>query len=100
MKQKIRVDRILARLQAHIMHPDGTMQPSAVTAALGLLRKVMPDLQSVDMKGKLEGRDLRQYSEAELVAIIDASAVPIADQVEQPKPALLPAPEKNKNDLH
>ena len=34
---------------------------SAVTAALGLLRKIMPDLQSVDMKGKVEG-DVRQYS--------------------------------------
>jgi hypothetical protein len=31
------------------------MQASAVTAALGLLRKVMPDLQSVDTKGKIEG---------------------------------------------
>ena len=54
----------------------------------------------VIMKGKLEGRDLRQYSDAELVAIIDASAVPIADQVEQPEPALLPAPAKDQSDLH
>jgi integrase len=63
------------------------LQASAVTAALGLLRKIMPDLQSVDMKGKVEG-DVRQYSDAELMAIIAASSVPIAEKVEMP---LLPA---------
>src|SRR5262249_19361636 len=94
MKQKIRADRIIDKLHAHIMAKDGTMQPSAVTAALGLLRKIMPDLQSVDTKGKIE-RDPRQYSDAELLAIIAAASI------EQPgELPLLPAPKKAKEELY
>jgi hypothetical protein len=95
MKQKIRADLIIDKLHAHIMAKNGTMQASAVTAALGLLRKIIPDLQSVDMKGKLEGRDLRQYSDAELIAFIAAAA-----PIEPSQPQLLPAPTKDNSELH
>ena len=47
--------RVIDKPHAHIMAKNDTMQASVVTAALGLLRKIMPDLQSVEMKGKVEG---------------------------------------------
>ena len=89
--------RVIDKPHAHIMAKNDTMQASVVTAALGLLRKIMPDLQSVEMKGKVEG-DLRQYSDAELMAIIAGSATSIPDQPKELP--LLPAPKKAKEEFH
>lgn len=43
IRQKIRADHILKRLEDHILE-DLEMSKSQVSAALGLLRKVVPDL--------------------------------------------------------
>ena len=58
-RQKIRVSQILNRLEKHILGEQDTkrkvvkMSASQVTAALGLLKKVMPDLQSTEIKGEV-----------------------------------------------
>src|SRR5262249_7254643 len=77
MKQKIRADRIIDRLQRHIMSSDGVMAPSAVTAALGLLRKMLPDLQAVDMKTQVEQKPASEMTDAELEAEIARIAAQI-----------------------
>lgn len=50
---KIQNSNILSVL---IRHVEGTeeVSPARVTAALGLLKKVLPDLTSVDFKGQLD----------------------------------------------
>jgi hypothetical protein len=53
MSEKIQDSAIIKRLQAHIFgHIE--MSPSAVTAAIGLLRKKMPDLAAVETTGTIE----------------------------------------------
>lgn len=49
-RQRIQTTQLVNRLTGHAL---GTveMTPSAVTAALGLLKKALPDLQSVENSG-------------------------------------------------
>lgn len=53
IRQKIRAHAIIERLVKFI---DGKvdMQPAAVTAALGLLRKIVPDLSAVEHSGEIK----------------------------------------------
>lgn len=59
---KIQTSQIINRLMGHVL---GTveMQPSAVTAALGLLRKAMPDLSSVESKNETTVRYVARIPE-------------------------------------
>lgn len=52
-RTKIQKSKILNRL---ISHAEGAveMKPTEVTAALGLLKKALPDLQNVQLDGRLE----------------------------------------------
>ena len=49
--------------------PEGTMVPSAVTAAVALLRKVLPDLASVEHSGEIATKSAELMSDNELAAI-------------------------------
>ena len=69
-RAKIRAEAILKRLHNHIMSKDGCMEASAVTAALGLLRKVLPDLAAVEYSGAIEHKPVHQMTDAELDAEI------------------------------
>lgn len=77
MKAKIRVDRIIDRLMDHIDCTEadengvchGTMAPSAVTASLGLLRKILPDI--TESKVEIAQKSVDQMSDAELNAEIE-----------------------------
>ena len=51
-RAKIQTTQLVNRLTAHVLG-EVEMVPSQVTAALGLLRKSMPDLASVDMKSEV-----------------------------------------------
>ena len=46
-RKLIQGSRVLKKLIEHVETADGTMNNSQVTAALGLLKKVMPDLQAM-----------------------------------------------------
>ena len=49
----IQTSKILRVLQDHVVN--GTeMEPSRITAGLGLLKKTIPDLKQVDLQGNLE----------------------------------------------
>ncbi len=45
-KEKLQVSAILNRLENHVLAKKANMAPHQVSAALGLLKKVMPDLAS------------------------------------------------------
>lgn len=51
-RTKIRNSKLLNRLIGHVESETDTMSPSQVTAALGLLKKVMPDLSQSDVHHK------------------------------------------------
>lgn len=54
-RDKIRKSKILQRLIDHAEGKEGVdMNQTQVTAALGLLKKALPDLQSIDMNASVE----------------------------------------------
>jgi hypothetical protein len=53
VRDRIKAGGIVFRLHQHIVGKVA-MTPSQVTAALGLLKKVVPDLASVEHKGEVE----------------------------------------------
>ena len=68
LRKEIDGGRIIKRLKSHIdsgfkngddeqIDPEGTnkMDASQVTAALGLLKKIVPDIQNVDLSGEIDG---------------------------------------------
>jgi uncharacterized membrane protein len=54
LRAKIDATKLLNRLQSHIVD-NQEMTATQVQAALGLLRKVMPELQSTELNDKREG---------------------------------------------
>jgi hypothetical protein len=57
-RAKIASSQILNRL-IKLVHGEIEMPPHAVTAALGLLRKVVPDLSAVEHQGEVQGFVMR-----------------------------------------
>jgi hypothetical protein len=80
MRAKIRAHCIIAKLQKHVEsdrrdkngRPVGLMDSSAVAAALGLLRKVLPDLAAIEHSETIENNGPAEMSDAELNAAIAA----------------------------
>ncbi len=65
-RSKIKNSRILSVLIDHV--ENGTeISPSRVTAGLGLLKKVMPDLAAMTINGDDDGDPLRTVTEIRLV---------------------------------
>lgn len=71
-RAKIQTSQIINRLMKFI-NGEVEMSASQVTASLGLLKKSLPDLQSIEMTGELnhnhENLDLSTLSKAELEAL-------------------------------
>ena len=67
-RAKIQTSQLINRLTDHVL---GTvdMKPSQVTAALGLLKKSIPDLSQSDVNHTVK-RDATDYSREELVAFL------------------------------
>jgi hypothetical protein len=57
-KAKIQASQIVNRLRSLVMG-EIEMPPHAVTAALGLLRKVMPDMSAVEHQGEVSSFVMR-----------------------------------------
>lgn len=79
VRSRIRTSQIMRRLTDHIL---GTvdMKPSQVTAALGLLRKTLPDLSQVDHSGRVETVKADELSNELLAYIATASSPGITEQ--------------------
>ena len=52
-REKIQTSQILNRLTNHVLGKV-EMSASQVTAALGLIRKTLPDLQAIELKAEVE----------------------------------------------
>lgn len=50
IRERIQADRIIKKLENHILDSE-EMSSSQVTAALGLLKKRVPDLSNVELSG-------------------------------------------------
>lgn len=55
LRGKIKAERIIAKLENHVLN-DEEMSRSQVSAAIGLLKKVVPDLSNVEHSGELTHR--------------------------------------------
>ena len=67
-RAKIKTSQLINRLQDHV---DGSvdLKPTQVSAALGLLKKTLPDLSQSDVNHTVK-RDATDYSREELVEIL------------------------------
>lgn len=65
-RAKIQASQLINRLTDHVLG-SVDMKPTQVTAALGLLKKAVPDLQSIDMRAEHDVSD----SLADLMKAID-----------------------------
>jgi hypothetical protein len=74
-------------LNALIEHVQGRREMSStqVTAGLGLLKKVMPDLAAVEHSGQLEVRNPAEVSDDELAAIATGCGAGTAEAPRNPK---------------
>ena len=82
-RQKIKTSQLANRLTDHVLGKVD-MSPSQVSAALGLLRKTLPDLQQTDMnvKGELESGILALISGLDSRTIAEARQA-VADRAEE-----------------
>ena len=71
-RERIRGGVILRRLMDHV---EGKIEMSStqLKAAEILLRKVLPDLTSVEYKGSIEHRHVTEYTDAQLIAFLEQS---------------------------
>lgn len=79
VKEKIKTSQIINRLNSFV---NGEIEMSApqVTAALGLLKKTVPDLSAVEHSGKIDTRTEKDLTDAELAVIARSSSTGIAEQ--------------------
>lgn len=78
-RERIRTGMILSRLERHLA---GKLEMSAtqVRAAEILLKKALPDLSAVEHTGAIEHRNVRELTDAELLAIAQGSSEGTVDQ--------------------
>jgi hypothetical protein len=55
-RKKIQASQLINRLTNHALSEEDIMSQSQVNAALGLLKKTLPDLKQVDLSGELDTR--------------------------------------------
>lgn len=58
VRQKIKAALLVKRLEDHVLK-DTDLSKSQVSAALGLLKKVIPDLQATQVSGDPSGEPIR-----------------------------------------
>lgn len=87
VRERIRTSQLINRLTDHVLGKV-EMKPSQVTAALGLLRKTVPDLSSVEHSGEIAHRHTTELSDAELAHIAAGGRAGAAQtQTSPPEPA-------------
>lgn len=76
-RAKIRTTQVIKRLERFVLEEKDengvvvVMSAQQVTAALGLLRKTLPDLTSTEHSGEIEVKhDATEYTDDELAAIV------------------------------
>jgi hypothetical protein len=72
MRQKIRGTLIIKALENHCLNGN-EMSSSQVSAALGLLRKIVPDLGAVSLHGEVSVRPIQEMTDQEIDTLLAAS---------------------------
>ena len=69
-RKRIQTTMIVKRLEKHI---DGEVEMTStqVTAALGLLRKTLPDLSAVEHSGEIATNNAKELTESEILTRIE-----------------------------
>jgi hypothetical protein len=73
VRQRIQTSQLINRLTSHAFG-ECEMSPTQVTAALGVLRKSLPDLSAVAHSGSIEMTKPEELSDAELAHIATSSS--------------------------
>lgn len=55
-RKKIQASQLIKRLTDHVLNDEVEMSQSQVNAALGLLKKTLPDLKQVELSGEMDNR--------------------------------------------
>ncbi len=72
VRERIRATAIIRRLQKFVLGERGdqgeeiVMSPAQVTAALGLIKKTVPDLSAVEFSGEVRHKHVTELPDAEL----------------------------------
>lgn len=82
-RDKIQASQLVNRLTAHALG-NVDMKPTQVTAALGLLRKVIPDLAATEISGAVTIERASEMSDAELAAIAARGGEAAAAKADHP----------------
>ncbi len=83
VRERIRTSMIVNRLTKHVLGKV-EMKPSQVTAALGLLKKSIPDLSAIQHSGEITQRHVSELSDAELAHIAAGRSLGAADEATGP----------------
>lgn len=68
VKDKIRASQLINRLENHVLEGgECLLRPEQVTAALGLLKKIVPDVKAIEHSGP-EGGPI-EYSKGEIAVV-------------------------------
>ena len=84
-RAKIKTSQLINRLEAHVLGKI-EMKPTQVTAALGLLKKTIPDLsqQSAEVTHIRPERPVREFTDAELnLMLMDGIEAFVAQDAER-----------------
>jgi hypothetical protein len=73
VRQRIQTSMLVKRVENHALGNE-EMTKTQLAAALGLLRKTLPDLSSIEHSGQLNVRRADELTDAELAAIASGSS--------------------------
>lgn len=73
VRQRIQTSMLVKRVENHALGNE-EMTKTQLAAALGLLRKTLPDLSSIEHSGQLNVRRADELSDAELASIATGSS--------------------------
>lgn len=76
-REKIQTTQLINRLEKHILakgDSNDIMTQSQVTAALGLIKKTLPDLSAVEYTGSVEVTNANELTDEQLAVIATTSS--------------------------
>ena len=78
IREKIRGSQLVNVLEKHVFNEyednEKRLDPTQVNAAMGLLKKVVPDLSATEVDARIEDKTVKTMSDAELYAIAGGKA--------------------------
>lgn len=83
VRSRIRASMLVNRLTKYV-RGEIEMQPAQVTAALGLLKKTVPDLSAIEHSGEMSYRTAADLSDALLSDIATGSGEGVAETTDRP----------------